>query len=197
MSIVRVKDFNLDSLNVSELRKNKAGGKAVYLKYSLGRKNKACEYDNNLEVEETNLQNLILQTDILNVKEFSTNSLTVNCMDSLFLEVIQQIESHATEKFSTETNKLRSLINENSVKLNIIEDKTLMFDSEKKVISLLENNTNVQLLIQPIGIWIKDDEYGMSCRLLQVKVLEKEELLQEYAFIDDENEFYDIVPNDF
>ena len=34
-------------------------------------------------------------------------------------------------------------------------------------------------------------------KLSEVKVLEKEDSLQDYAFVDDENDYYDVIPNDF
>mgnify|MGYP003965520277 FL=1 len=73
----------------------------------------------------------------------------------------------------------------------------MMFDSKKNNTDLLDLDSNVQILVQPAGIWSKNEEYGVSFRLLQVKVLEKEETLQEYAFVDDDNDYYDVIPNDF
>jgi hypothetical protein len=178
MSIIKVTDFNLSNVSVSEIKKNKAGGEAVYLNY-----------------EENNV---FLQTDVLNVNNNESNFLEVDCSDTKFLDVIKDLEKLALETFGNEEFNLRSVLSEtNSVKLNIINDKTTMYDSKKNTIDSINSDVDIQILIQPVGIWCKNQEYGLSFVLHQVRVLEKEDTLHHYAFVDDENDFYDIIPNDF
>lgn len=178
MSITRVSDFNIENVSVSEVKKNKAGGEAVYLKY-----------DNNT---------LILQTDILNLVSSEEKSLELNCDGTKLMNIITTLEQLAESTFGNEENNLRSLVSdEYTIKLGVIENKTMMFDSKKNSTDSIEVGNDVQLLVQPTGIWCKKSEYGVSFRLLQVKVLEKEETLQDYAFVDDDNDYYDVIPNDF
>ena len=178
MSITKVSDFNIDNIFVSEVKKNKAGGEAVYLKH-----------DNN---------NIILQTDLLNILSNSENTVEFNCDETTFLDRISELEILAHQTFGGDESNLRTIISDsNSIKLNITEGNTMMFDSKKNNIDTIENNSNVQILVQPAGIWYKNQEYGVSLKLLQVKVLEKDSSLQEYSFVDDENDYYDVIPNDF
>jgi len=180
MSITKVSDLKIENVFVSDIKKNKAGGEAAYLKY-----------DGN---------NIILQTDILNVISNQDNTVEFNCENTTFLKLIIYFESLAEKAFGKEENSctLRSTVSDNnSIKLIIIDGITKMFDSKKNSTDLLDNETKVQILVQPTGIWNKNQEYGVSFRLLQVKVLEKEETLEDYAFVDDENDYYDVVPNDF
>ncbi len=180
MSITKVSDFNIEDLFVSEVKKNKAGGEAVYLKY--------------------NGNSVILQTNILNVVNNQDNTVELNCNGTTFLNLIRELESLAETTFGggEVSHKLRTVVSEDfTIKLNVIKGKTMMFDSKKNNIDVLEDDSNVQILVQPAGIWSKNLEYGVSFILLQVKVLEKEDILQDYAFVDDENDYYDVIPNDF
>lgn len=185
MSITKVSDFNVGNVSVSEVKKNKAGGKAAYLKY------------------EGN--SVILQTDIINVVNYQDNAVELNIESSEFSKLVTAFESIAENVFGEdddenkiENSSLRPCVSEdNTIRLNVIEGKTMMFDSKKNNTDVLEENSKVQILVQPAGIWNKNNEYGVSFRLLQVKVLEKEESLQEYAFVDDDNDYYDVIPNDF
>ena len=171
MSITKVSDFNLDNLSVSEVKKNKAGGEAAYLKYGEN--------------------SVILQTDILNVVNYKDNAVELNIEGSEFSKLILAFESIAEttfgedeEKNKIENSSLRSCISEdNTIRLNVIDGKTMMFDSKKNNTEVLEGNSKVQILVQPAGIWSKNGEYGVSFRLLQVKVLEKEESLQKNIFV--------------
>ena len=185
MSITKVSDFSIADVSVSEVKKNKAGGEAAYLK---------CNEDS-----------IILQTDILKVVNNQDNTVELNIDGTKFSNLISAFESIAETTFGEdeEENKienttLRTCVSDNnSIKLNIIDGKTMMFDSKKNKTDVIEVESNVQILVQPAGIWCKNKEYGVSFRLLQVKVLDKEESLQEYAFVDDDNDYYDVVPNDF
>ena len=183
MSITKVSDVQIENLFISEIKKNKAGGEAAYLKY--------------------NDSSIILQTDILNVVNYQDNAVELSIEGSKFLNLVTIFESFAETAFCKEDEEenctLRSTLSENNtIKLNIIDGKTMMFDSKKNNIDQLEIDTKVQILVQPTGIWCKNNEYGVSFKLLQIKVLEKEESLQDYSFVDDEeNEYYDVIPNDF
>jgi hypothetical protein len=177
LSITKVSDLNISDVFVSEVKKNKAGGEAVYLKL--------------------NDDNIILQTDTLNVVNNQDKILEFECQSTKFVDVINDLEELAENTFGSEEINLRPSISEDNILKLGINDQTRMFDSKRKFIDNLEIESKVQILIQPAGIWSKNQECGLSFKLLQVKVLEKEEILQEYSFVDDENEFYDIVPNDF
>lgn len=185
MSITKVSDFSIADVSVSEVKKNKAGGEAAYLK---------C-----------NGNSIILQTDILKVVDNQDNTVELDIEGSEFSKLVTAFESITESVFGEdeeenkiESNTLRPTISDNNtIKLNVIEGKTMMFDSKKNNTDLLDLDSNVQILVQPAGIWSKNEEYGVSFRLLQVKVLEKEETLQEYAFVDDDNDYYDVIPNDF
>lgn len=183
MSITKVSDVQIENLFISDIKKNKAGGEAAYLKY--------------------NDSSFILQTDILNVVNFQDNGIELNIEGTKFLNLITIFESFAETAFHNEDEEqittLRPTLSvDNTIKLNVIDGKTMMFDSKKNSIDQLEIDSKVQILVQPTGIWCKNQEYGVSFKLLQVKVLEKEETLQDYSFVDDdESEFYDVIPNDF
>jgi hypothetical protein len=178
MSITKVSDFNIENVSVSEVKKNKSGGEAAYLKY-----------DNNT---------LILQTDILNLVSSEEKFLELNCDGTKFMNIITLLEQLAESTFRSEEHNLRSVISDDySIRLAVVENQTMMFDSKKNSTDCIESENNVQVLVQPAGIWCKNQEYGVSFKLLQVKVLEKEESLQDYAFVDDDNDYYDVIPNDF
>jgi hypothetical protein len=183
MSVTCVKDFDLEKLNRTSKHKNKIGGEAVYFTYE-------------------NSKKIILQTDKLytsfGISE--NNVIELDISDSSTLLLLEKLEQNLKEEYDTEDVNIRSIINNNILKLKVqTKDqlKTVIFSSNKDELEAIDNDINLQCLLQFIGIWFKNNEYGISVRLLQIKTYEKEEQLNGYSFIDDDSELPDIVPNDF
>ena len=183
MSVICVKDFDLEKLNRTSKHKNKVGGEAVYFTYE-------------------NSKKIILQTDKLytsfGISE--NNVIELDISDSSTLVLLEKLEQKLKEEYDTEDVNIRSIINNNILKLKVqTEDqlKTVIYSSNKDELEAIDNDINLQCLLQFIGIWFKNNEYGISVRLLQIKTYEKEEQLNGYSFIDDDSELPDIVPNDF
>ena len=183
MSVICVRDFDLEKLNRTSKHKNKVGGEAVYFTYDKSKK-------------------IILQTDKLytsfGISE--NNVIEVDLSDSSTLELLKQLEDNLRKEYDTDDLKLRSILNENNLKLKVHSGenlKTVIYSSNKNELDAIDNDVNLQCLIQFVGIWFKNGEYGVSLRLLQIKTYEKEEHLDGYSFIDDDSELPDVVPDDF
>ena len=95
MSVICVRDFDLEKLNRTSKHKNKVGGEAVYFTYDKSKK-------------------IILQTDKLytsfGISE--NNVIEVDLSDSSTLELLKQLEDNLRKEYDTDDLKLRSILNE-------------------------------------------------------------------------------------
>jgi hypothetical protein len=185
MSIVCVKDFDLDCLSRTSIHKNRLGGEAVYFLYNDNKK-------------------IILQSDKIfcNSGLSDNNILELDLTDSLILNIINNLENELKTHYENDENenKIRSILNDTNLKLKVENNqnsKTIIYSSDKSELESVNEDTHVQCLIQIIGVWFKKKEFGVSLKLLQVKTYEKETQLSGYSFIDDTSDLPDVVPNDF
>lgn len=183
MSIICVKDINVEDIIFTGKHKNKGGGEAVYVSYN-------------------NNPKFVLQTDKIycNSGIIDNNYIELETNNTLFGDIISSFESKIKTIYEDEENSLRSCITDNKIKLGIQNNnnfKTTIYSSDKKELYSINDSIFLQCLIQIAGIWFKNNEYGISWKLLQIKTYDKELILDGYSFLDDGIDVHDVIPDNF
>ena len=183
MSIICVKDINVEDIIFTGKHKNKGGGEAVYVSYN-------------------NNPKFVLQTDKIycNSGIIDNNYIEIEIDNSLFGDVVLSFETKIKDMYENDDNCLRSCITDNKIKLGIQNNKnfkTTIYTSDKKELDSINVSINLQCLIHVAGIWFKNNEYGISWKLLQIKTYDKELILDGYSFLDDGIDVHDVIPDNF
>jgi hypothetical protein len=179
------KDIDVNKIIYTPVKKNKNGVHFCYV------------------AMDNNKKSLIFQSPQMMIKKLSKNvndiySISFYIPDTL-VDFIHALEEKFQKDHGNSEYKFRTSLNQKefSCRIGTLHDITLfdhrkkMYDEPEDILRLLKPNTCVQSIIECVGIWYYDQEYGITWVVDQIKLL----LHKEYMF-DDSNES-EIDPQSF
>ena len=201
--ITPVANFDVSNVTFSELRKNKMGGKVVYLSGANRKKiqlelpkmrapfgvsefvdqntgksswslNLSLEGHDDIRQKLEDLDNAIVKTVATNSKKWIGKQHSENVLrDALFSPIVKQ---PSDEKYAP-TIKLKILADEN----NKFKPETYNMSQELVDLKDLEKGQSLNTIVEISQVWIIDNKFGVSMRLSQA-LLHPTDKLSGFAF---------------
>jgi Family of unknown function (DUF5871) len=199
-SVVQFSDFSSDSINFSDVHKNKLGGKAVYLNNKNGRKllvqlpttrapfglsafedkmTHKVTYTVPLSLDAPELQETfnaldekIIEYAAQNSEELFGKKYTVEILKELYTPMVRPSKGDYAPQL-----KLKVQLGRNG------EFLPKAYDNQRQSVPLdnLDKNTMIQTIVDINQIWVVDKKFGVTVRLEQVMMFPSDKL-EECAF---------------